>query len=380
MAFRKFLETANQYEIDKCFEDQASMILAKQKLEKIDNFNGQFDFLNMDYPVKVYFEGKYYRTIFHAFQAARTPLNHLREKIVYADSFQEVFSIASTFQDPPDWAKQRLRVMEQLNRDKFRRYSDLREKLKATGKKELINTYMESTPSNLFWGIVKGKGQNKLGNILEMIREDIAKDVELEKWLLLTFNVIEDRNLMPKVTVEVFKGESKLESKSLTNKGFYYLGQMPKCDIQMLHQSISRIHGIVFFDENYGVTYVDVGSTAGSCYNGTKLQAHHPQTIKKDDWLNFGASTRSYIFKVDCSFVEKFVDNKRKKLLKMLETIQKQEDSNNGASHSSNGGENGENRGRAHETRRHEANGTWDKSKERASRSRSKEKRGGYYH
>jgi predicted NAD-dependent protein-ADP-ribosyltransferase YbiA (DUF1768 family) len=45
-------------------------------------------------------------------------------------------------------------------RDKFRRHKDLRERLKATGSRELCNSYEEATPSNMYWGMVDGKGQN----------------------------------------------------------------------------------------------------------------------------------------------------------------------------------------------------------------------------
>ena len=44
-----------------------------------------------------------------------------------------------------------------LTRDKFRRHNELREKLKATEKRELINTFEEMTTSNIFWGVVDGK-------------------------------------------------------------------------------------------------------------------------------------------------------------------------------------------------------------------------------
>jgi predicted NAD-dependent protein-ADP-ribosyltransferase YbiA (DUF1768 family) len=57
--------------------------------------------------------------------------------------------------------------MEQILRDKFRRYRDFRERLTATGTRELMNSYDDETPSNLFWGVVKGKGQNRIGRILE---------------------------------------------------------------------------------------------------------------------------------------------------------------------------------------------------------------------
>ena len=49
-------------------------------------------------------------------------------------------------------------VMEQLLRDKFRRHRDLRDRLKATGSREIWNSYEEETPSNVFWGVVLGKG------------------------------------------------------------------------------------------------------------------------------------------------------------------------------------------------------------------------------
>jgi predicted NAD-dependent protein-ADP-ribosyltransferase YbiA (DUF1768 family) len=54
-----------------------------------------------------------------------------------------------------------------LVRDKFRRHKDLRDRLKATGTRELFNTYQDMTVSNIFWGVVDNKGQNQLGRILE---------------------------------------------------------------------------------------------------------------------------------------------------------------------------------------------------------------------
>ena len=50
--------------------------------------------------------------------------------------------------------------MEKLLRDKFRRNKEIRDKLKATGERELWNTYPEASTANLFWGIVNSKGQN----------------------------------------------------------------------------------------------------------------------------------------------------------------------------------------------------------------------------
>ncbi len=79
--------------------------------------------------------------------------------------------------------------MEQLLRDKFRRHKELRERLKITGSRELWNSYEEETPSNLFWGVVKGKGQNQLGRMLEQIRYDIRHQLELKKWIMTNFKL-----------------------------------------------------------------------------------------------------------------------------------------------------------------------------------------------
>ena len=42
-------------------------------------------------------------------------------------------------QEPADWGLKKLALMEKLTRDKFRRDRDLREKLKATNMRSLVN-------------------------------------------------------------------------------------------------------------------------------------------------------------------------------------------------------------------------------------------------
>jgi hypothetical protein len=42
--------------------------------------------------------------------------------------------------------------MEKIQRDKFRRNRELRERLAATQNREIINTLAEKTEENLFWG------------------------------------------------------------------------------------------------------------------------------------------------------------------------------------------------------------------------------------
>lgn len=130
------MQMTNREEIDKYFEDQAHFYLTRKKLETIDNFNGIFDFLNNEYRCWVYFEGRYYPSVFHASQAARSELDHIRAKISHAESMQELYELATEIKDPAEWHNKRLIIMEKIIRDKFRRHRDLREKLKRTGDRE----------------------------------------------------------------------------------------------------------------------------------------------------------------------------------------------------------------------------------------------------
>lgn len=90
-------------------------------------------------------------------------------------------------EDPKGWETKRLLAMELCIRDKFRRNRELSNKLRKTGNRELFNSYGEESASNLFWGVVDGKGLNHLGNILSSVRLDIHTDKELPRWLYMTF-------------------------------------------------------------------------------------------------------------------------------------------------------------------------------------------------
>ncbi len=90
-------------DIDQYFSEQAAFLLQKQKLERIDNFNGYFDFLNNEFPCTVYYSGLFFKSVAHAYQGARAEEPHIRQKISMADSALELYEIASKVVDPQDW-------------------------------------------------------------------------------------------------------------------------------------------------------------------------------------------------------------------------------------------------------------------------------------
>ena len=71
-----------------------------------------------------------------------------------------MYNIAKTIEDPEGWDSKKLKVMERITRDKFRRNRDLRERLAATQNREIMNVLTDKSDSNSFWGVVGKQGQN----------------------------------------------------------------------------------------------------------------------------------------------------------------------------------------------------------------------------
>lgn len=91
-----------------------------------------------------------------------------------------MYNVARTIEEPEGWVHRRLKIMEKIMRDKFRRNKDLRERLAATQNREIINVLNEKSEENLYWGIVNKQGQNQLGKILEKVRQSVQDETEIE--------------------------------------------------------------------------------------------------------------------------------------------------------------------------------------------------------
>jgi ribA/ribD-fused uncharacterized protein len=71
---------------------------------------------------------------------------------------------------PNDWNEIKLSVMEEILRAKLEQHEDVKDALKRTEGREII----ENSPVDIFWGIGPNKdGQNMLGNIWMKIRGSI---------------------------------------------------------------------------------------------------------------------------------------------------------------------------------------------------------------
>lgn len=65
-----------------------------------------------------------------------------------------MYNVARTIEEPEGWTHKKLKIMEKIMRDKFRRSRDMRERLAATQNREIINLLNDKNEDNLYWGMV----------------------------------------------------------------------------------------------------------------------------------------------------------------------------------------------------------------------------------
>ncbi len=325
----KYDKYGDQSELEAEIERDAKLLYQGKRLAKIEGFSGYFEFMSNDFPAEVFYQGHIYSNVSYAYHAARAPNEKMRNIIQKSPTLNSMYDIAKTFDEPKDWAFRQLKVMESLVRDKFRRSRELREKLQATGERELVNVMTADEDNAGFWGVVGNKGQNQLGRVLEQIRKDIVDDIELEHWLFATFPLQEDKRSLPSIKLEVSKDNKPIDDVLLDGKSYYLMGALPKkCDYVMSHPSISRLHACIFNDQEAGATLLDLGSKAGTWLNGEKLKVCFPYLLKPGGQIIFGQSTRKHVVSIDYSAVKSNFEQEEKQFERELRQLEKLQDPN----------------------------------------------------
>lgn len=133
----------------------------------ITSFTGQYRFLSNFFPCEIDMDGDTYRTLEHAYQAAKTTDPTQRWRIQNCATPGQAKRIGQRVTRRDGWDAARLVVMELLLHQKFKD-PNLRSKLVATGDAELIEgNYW----GDVFWGVCEGKGENWLGKLLMRVRD-----------------------------------------------------------------------------------------------------------------------------------------------------------------------------------------------------------------
>ena len=139
----------------------------------ISRFSGKYRFLSNFYGAPVDYEGVFYPTVEHAFQASKTLDKGLR--IVVRDSWSPgaAKKFGRVLELRPGWEKIKLGIMADLVWLKFSGDRRLAVKLLRTKDAELVEG---NTWGDYFWGVCNGKGENHLGKILMRVRDRLRKE------------------------------------------------------------------------------------------------------------------------------------------------------------------------------------------------------------
>lgn len=139
----------------------------------ITSFQGDFRFLSNFWAASVQYEGRWYGTVEHAYQAAKTEDLHERAKIQNAATASIAKHMGKYVPMRERWNDLRLGIMEDLVRQKFTGNPALRQKLIATDPAELIEG---NSWNDRFWGVCRGSGENHLGKILMKVRAELLAE------------------------------------------------------------------------------------------------------------------------------------------------------------------------------------------------------------
>lgn len=140
---------------------------------KIDRFVGDFAFLSNFFPSTVYIDGKRYPTVEHAYQAMKTLDLNSRECIRNAKTPAIAKKLGRSVELRKDWDDIRVQIMYDLLEKKFDN-PFLKPMLLATNNAVLIEG---NNWNDRFWGVCRGTGQNKLGELLMKVRTRLFHEV-----------------------------------------------------------------------------------------------------------------------------------------------------------------------------------------------------------
>ena len=140
----------------------------------IDRFTKQtgYDFLSNFYMSTVSFEGQLYPSVEHAYQASKSIDQRTREIIRKAKTPAEAKKLGQGICVRENWEDIRLDIMKTLVREKFSN-PFLTHRLLATGDCTLI---LNNKWNDKFWGVCRGEGENWLGKILMVVREELKQE------------------------------------------------------------------------------------------------------------------------------------------------------------------------------------------------------------
>jgi ribA/ribD-fused uncharacterized protein len=138
-------------------------------MKTIDLFLDKYSFLSNFYQCDIFVDGIYYPTVEHAYQAAKT-LDPLAKEVIRTRSTPgEAKRCGKKVTLRDDWEEVKLDAMLYFLLLKFSKPA-IRDMLLATGDAELVES---NSWGDTFWGVCNGVGENHLGKLLMIVREQV---------------------------------------------------------------------------------------------------------------------------------------------------------------------------------------------------------------
>jgi ribA/ribD-fused uncharacterized protein len=146
--------------------------------DSISSFSGGYRFLSNFYPAQIWYDGRLYSTVEHAYQAAKTVEQAQRTFIQASETPGVAKRRGRTVSIRGDWEQIKIPIMRELLFQKFRT-PELMISLVRTYPRQLIEG---NSWGDTFWGCVPSsqegwQGQNQLGKLLMEVRDYCIKMV-----------------------------------------------------------------------------------------------------------------------------------------------------------------------------------------------------------
>lgn len=145
-------------------------------MNPITSFYGEYRFLSNFWPAEVKYKNEIFKTVEHAYQAAKCQLRAQFLNFLVLQTPGQAKAFGKQVVVRHDWPEVKQEIMEDLVTQKFTNHEDLKQKLLATGNAELIegNTWRDR-----YWGMTLENGvwvgHNFLGKILMKVRDQLKE-------------------------------------------------------------------------------------------------------------------------------------------------------------------------------------------------------------
>jgi len=141
--------------------------------KQVKGFQGEYRFLSNFHPCPVTFESLTYKSSEAAYQAQKTLDGELQEKFTTLNAREARKIGKHIFPIRADWESEKLNIMYKILRIKFSQ-QPMKDMLLETE-----DAYLEETNYwyDTFWGVYQGKGENHLGRLLMLVRDELNEGI-----------------------------------------------------------------------------------------------------------------------------------------------------------------------------------------------------------